>query len=87
VAKEPAELPFDAAFESASEASSEYEERAKAMLRGVDPRPSAQRMAPGPTHTSPCSYLETNQRAPYMAAEEIRKPGLDEGVAARQKIT
>jgi hypothetical protein len=63
-----------------------HEEDYRKHVRGEDPRPEPQRSAPGPTHTSPCSYRETAQRAPYIACEEIRKPTLDEGVAARLKI-
>jgi hypothetical protein len=81
------DAPVDVAFDSAAEASNEYVGEYRKQIRGEEPRPMPQRTAPGPTHTTPCSYLETNQRKPYMPAEQIRKPGLDEGVSMRQKIT
>lgn len=85
MARDPV-IPVDSAFESAAEASNEYVDAYRKQLTGEDQRPMPQRVAPGPTHTAPRSYLETPQRAPYMAAQQIRKPSLEEGVAARLKI-
>lgn len=85
--KGPAEPVPDVSFDTAAEAGNEYAAAYRRQIRGEDTRPEPQRTAPGPTHTTPRGYLETNQRKPYMPAEQIRKPGLDEGVAMRQKLT
>lgn len=52
---------------------------------GVDPLGRGHQ-APGPTRTSSNPYCETNQRKPYQPVEDISTPGLDEGVAYRQKL-
>lgn len=68
----------------------EYQEQMENSVRGQEPGTrgdsDAKREAPGPTLSSPESYMATNQRAPFLEPQELSKPRLEDGVAWRQKL-
>lgn len=70
-----------------AEAAEDYIKTMYEAEHGVEPPGGPpKRSAPPYTRTSPESYCATNQRAPYQAVEDTSTPGLDEGVAFRQKL-